>query len=140
MATTNEANPHRGEVDFPVRKPDGEIERNYILQLSLNAGSVLQKKFKGKPMGEIVAGLDKMDFETIREIAFMLLQKHHSDDIKTAEQAGDVVDDCGGVVKFAQAFQALLGLKAGVGQGAANPQTAQTSTTGDSTSMPVAPA
>lgn len=139
MATTNEANPHRGEVDFPVRNAGGDIERNYILKLSLNAGAALQKKFKGKPMGEIVAGLDKMDFDTIKELAFMLLQKHHADEVTTPDKAGDVVDDGGGIVKFAEAFKALLGVK-DASEGNGNPQTAQTSTSGSSTSTPGASA
>ena len=136
MAT---ANPERGEVDLPVKRADGEVERNYVLKLSINAAVTLQKKLR-KPMAEIVSSLDKMDFETIREIAFMLLQKYHKEDITTPEQAGDVVDDAGGIHPFARAFEALV-MKQQDGQGNANPQTAQgTSITGESSSMPVAPA
>ncbi len=136
MAT---ANPERGEVDFPVKSADGAVEKNYVLKLSINAAVTLQKKLK-KPMAEIVQGLDKMDFETIREIAFMLLQKHHAEDVKTPDAAGDVVDDGGGVQKFALAFQSLITANQG-GEGNANPPGAQApSTTAGSTSTHVAPA
>jgi hypothetical protein len=136
MAT---ANPERGEVDFPVKRGDGGVEKNYVLKLSINAAVALQKKLK-KPMAEIVGGLDKMDFEIIREIAFMLLQKHHAEEVKTPEAAGDVVDDGGGVQKFALAFQSLIAANQD-GEGNANPQAAQgQSITGKSTSTLDAPA
>ena len=137
---TNVANPEQGEVDFPVKTANGEVLRNYILKLSIKAGRALQKKLK-KPMGEIIVSLDKMDLDTVQEIAFMLLQKHHSDEVKTPDDAGEVLDDCGGVTKFALAFKELMtGQKAEAGEGSGNPPTAQTSITGNSTSTPVASA
>ena len=135
----NVANPERGEVELQVKSRDGNVEKTYVLKLSINAARALQKKYKGKPMGEIVAGLDKMDFESIADIAFMLLQKHHSEEVTTPDKAGDVLDDCGGVVPFAMAFRELISMKDA--EGNANPPKAQEpSTTGDSTSTPVAPA
>lgn len=120
------ANPERGEVDLEAHTPSGT--KHYTLKLSINAAVALQAKRK-KTMGEIVAELSTMDFNTIRALAFVVLQKHHKDEITTEELAGDVVDDAGGVVPFMAAMKALLEM----GQEAAdagNPPTAQGETTG----------
>ena len=137
MAT---ANPERGEVGLTVIR-DGET-REYVLKLSINAAVAMQKKL-GKPLTEIVNELQRLDVGVIREMAFMFLQKHHKDEIKTVEAAGDVIDDAGGIGKFLGAFQQLVKANnpdAGTGP-TGNPPTAQTeTTTGDSTSAPGASA
>lgn len=136
MAT---ANPERGEVALPVTR-DGETT-DYVLKLSLNAAVAMQKKL-GRPLAEIVNELQKMDASVIREMAFMFLQKHHKDEIKTVDQAGDLVDDAGGIGKFLGAFRQLIEANNPETTGGAtgNPPTAQTSGTSDaSTSAPDAP-
>lgn len=126
------ANPERGEVDLEVHTAEGT--KHYTLKLSINAAVALQAKRK-KTMGEIVQELSTMDFNTIRSLAFVVLQKHHKDEITTEEKAGDVIDDAGGVVPFMAAMRQLLEM----GQKAANdanPPTAQETTGGASISTP----
>jgi hypothetical protein len=129
------ANPERGEVGLVVVR--GDEEKEYVLKLSINAAVAMQKKL-GKPLTEVVNDLQKLDVAVIREMAFMFLQKHHKDEIKTVDLAGDVIDDAGGIGKFLGAFQQLVAANNpddGTGK-AANPPTAQATTTGDSTLPP----
>jgi hypothetical protein len=134
------ANPERGEVGLTAtRTVDGQPQtKEYTLKMSTNAAVALQRKCK-KPMSEIVAHVEKMDFEAIRDIAFMLLQKHHADEIKTQEQAGDVLDDLGSIGKFFDAFRQLMEVnQPPQGEGSANPLVTQTPTGDSSISKPVA--
>jgi len=136
---TNIGNPEQGEVDLHVKDKDGNITKTYVLKVSMKAGRALQQKHK-KPFGQIVASLDQLDLDSMQELAFAVLQKHHSDQVKTPDDAGEVIDEAGGIIPFATAFKALMGLKDEDGKGTENPPTAQSSTTGASTSTPVAPA
>jgi hypothetical protein len=142
MERTNRANAERGEVDLEIKNGDGEVERSYVLKLSMNAAVALQRKHK-KSMAQIFSEVERLDFEAMREIAFMLLQKHHSGDVKTPEQAGDIIDDAGGPDRFFGVYKALI--EANVprdaeGKPASNPPTAQTMTSGGSISTLDAPA
>lgn len=135
------ANPERGEVGLRVVR--GDEDKEYVLKLSVNAAAAMQKKL-GKPFGEIVRSLEKMDFEVMRELTFMLLQKHHRAEIKTLDQAGDLIEDAGGMGAFSKAFTELATMNAKAvedGTGA-NPQTAQAAemSSGGSTSQPDATA
>ena len=134
------ANPERGEVGLTVtRTVDGHQQtKEYTLKLSTNAAVTLQRKAK-KPMTEIVAHLEKMDFEAIRDLVFMLLQKHHADEFKTQESAGDFLDDLGSIGRFFDAFRQLMEVnQAATTEGSANPPIAATPTGESSTLMPAA--
>lgn len=127
------ANPERGEVGLKVIR--GDEEKVYILKLSINAAVAMQKEL-GKPLAEVVGDLEKLDVNTIRRMAFMFLQKFHKDEIKTVDQAGDLIDDAGGIGRFLGAFQQLVQANnPTTGESAGNPPKAQAATTtGDSTS------
>ncbi len=128
------ANPERGEVGLKVRR--GDEDKEYILKLSLNAAVAMQKK-TGKTLAVLVAEMERLDMEVVREMLFMFLQKHHAKDITTVAQAGDLFDDAGGLGSFIEAFQQLIQANnpPATGGAAGNPPTAQTeTTTGGSTS------
>lgn len=126
------ANPERGEVSLRVMR--GDEEKDYILKLSINAAVAMQKELK-KPLTEVVQDLEKLDVEVIRRMAFMFLQKYHKDEIKTVDQAGDLIDDAGGIGKFLGAFQQLVKANNPEGGAEGNPPKAQAKrTTGGSTS------
>lgn len=122
------ANPERGEVEITVIR-DGET-KPYVLKMTMNASVAMQKRL-GKPVAEIIDDLQKLDVLAIRDLAFMLLQKHHKDEIKTVEQAGDLLDDAGGIAVFLQKFEEVSRLNAG--EQTANPPTAQPTTGAPST-------
>ncbi len=134
------ANPERGEVALVItRSCNGlDAQKEYTLKLSMNAVVNLQARRK-KPMSEIVAEVELLDFASIRDIAFVLLQKYHAAEFDTLEKVGDLMDDAGGIAKFFEAFQLLMELNAGTtrGDGAAHPQTAQALTGVDSMLTPV---
>lgn len=128
------ANPTRGEVRIDVNgKP-------YTLKLTMNAGAVLQARTK-RTVGELMAAASALDFAAIRSVVWMLLQKHHADEFKTEEQAGDFIDDAGGVPGISDAISAVVMVNqppdTGEAADATHPQTAQAGTTGASASRPV---
>lgn len=91
------ANPERGEVEFPV---NGDV---YILKLSMNAAVVLQDK-TGRTIGQLLAACGDLDFNAIRSVTWMLLQKHHAAQFRTVEVVGDLIDEAGGVQSVADAL------------------------------------
>lgn len=126
MAT---ANPEKGEVALTVHRDDGT--RDYVLKLSINAAVALEKKRK-KTFAEIVAEVERLDMEVIRDIAFVLLQKYHKDEIKTVEAAGDLMDDAGGMESFFEAFRELVKVnEPPKGDGKTDPPVAATTTGAD---------
>lgn len=129
------ANPERGEVPLVVKR--GDEEREYVLKLTMTAAAALQKRL-GKTLGEALEDLAKMDVVTIMNLAFMLLQKHHKDEIKTVDQAGELIDDSGRMSAFIVAFNKVMEINTTEGTG--NPLTAQTAGGAPSTSAPDAPA
>lgn len=133
------ANPERGEVGISVtRVVNGRDETfEYTLKLSMNAAVALQNKRK-KTMSAIMAEVESLDFATIRDIAHMLLQKHHAKEFDTPEKAGDLIDEAGGLIPFFDAFRALMATNETPPsqEGSANPQPAQIQTGDGSMSMP----
>lgn len=130
------ANPERGEVALKVK------DRTFTLKLSMNAAVSLQKK-TGKKIGQLLNECTSLDFETIRTLVLMLLQKYHADEFKTEEQAGDLIDDAGGIAVFSDALTSLMDVNKPdvTSEGANRPPSAQPSGTGDSsTPTPVASA
>lgn len=129
------ANAERGEVALTVTNANGET-REYTLKLSMNAAAEMETKRK-MPIGQIVAQVEDLSMQAIRDIAFVLLQKYHKDEIKTVEQAGNLIDDAGGPEQFFAAFRALFEInKAPAVEGSENPPMAQAGA--GSTSMPAA--
>lgn len=123
MDRTNMANPERGEVDLPIRrKSDGEIVGNYVLKMGLNVGIALSKRI-GKPLEDCLLAIQNGDLEAIREFAFCVLQMHHSAEVLTPEDAGDVIDRAGGLEPFFDVFNALMKESAPEGR-TANPRKA----------------
>jgi hypothetical protein len=121
-------NSETGDVTVPVVTASGT--REYTLKLSMNASVQLQKRRK-QPLGEIVKDFTQMNAESMIEILFVLLQRHHALEIKTHEQAGDVLTDMGPRTFFA-AFQSVM--EHGAPEGAAdtaNPPKAAANPTGD---------
>ena len=116
------ANIERGEVEVVVN------DRPYSLKLSTNAAVALENRLK-KKIGAILADAEGLDFTAIRDIVWLLLQKHHAEEFKTPAQAGDFVDDAGGVKVFFETLQKLGQANAPDGAGA-NPQIAPTPGTG----------
>lgn len=129
------ANPERGEVALKVK------DKTFTLKLSMNAAVSLQKK-TGKKIGQLLNECSSLDFETIRTLVLMLLQKYHADEFKTEEQAGDLIDDAGGIAVFSDALTNLMDVNkpdpASTGDGKERPLLAQTTGTGEvSTPTPV---
>jgi hypothetical protein len=131
------ANPERGEVDLQVG------DRSYVLKLSMNAAATLEKKL-GRSLGSIMVAANSLEFTAIRTIVWLLLQRYHAADFKTEEQAGDLIDDVGGVAPFFDVLNKLGQVNQPdqrSGGDAAHPPGAQPSGTGDnSTPTPVASA
>lgn len=118
------ANAERGEVALTVTNTAGET-REYTLKLSMNAAAEMETKRK-MPIGQIVGQVEQLSMQAIRDIAFVLLQKYHKDEIKTVEQAGNLIDDAGGPEQFFAAFRALVEInKPPAVEGSENPPMAQ---------------
>lgn len=114
------ANIERGEVEVIVNS------KPYTLKLSMNAAAVLQTKHK-KTIGMLFKEASDLDFFAIRAMVWLFLQKFHAEEFKTEEQAGNFIDDAGGVNLFFNAIQALGEANA---EGADPNQPAQTNGTG----------
>lgn len=97
-------NPETGDVIVPVNR-DG-VAKEYTLKLSMNASVQLQQRRK-LPLGEIVKTFATMDTESMRDVLFVLLQRHHKDEIKTVADAGGVLEDMGSH-RFFAAFAAVM--------------------------------
>lgn len=130
------ANPERGEVNLTV---DGAV---YTLKLSMNAAVILQKR-AGKTIGTLLSDCNRLDFEAIRSVVWLLLQKHHADEFKTEDQVGNLIDAAGGIAPFADAVSEITKVNTveGEGKGKARPggpRPAQTSGTGGRSSSSLA--
>lgn len=86
------ANPERAEVPLVVTRDGVEVE--YVLKLSLAAARVLQTKWK-KTLGELIDGFGMSDAESLCQLAFLFLQVHHKDEIKTVDAATALLDEAG---------------------------------------------
>jgi hypothetical protein len=94
------ANPERGEVDLVAGG------RTYTLKLSMNAAVTLEQKYN-KTAGQIMAEASQLNFQAIRAVMWLLLQKYHSSDFPTEEAVGTLVDELGSVSKFWLALEQL---------------------------------
>lgn len=126
------SNPETGDVIVPVRI-NGE-RREFTLKLSINASVQLQQRRK-RPLGDIVKDFASMDVEAMRDVLFVLLQRHHGNEIKTQDQAGAVLEELG-ASRFFKAFTEVMkhGAAEGVAATNGNPQTAATMAGDGSTS------
>lgn len=119
-------NSETGEVTVAVAR--GAETREYVLKLGMNALVQLQQRRK-MPMAEIVSSFSKMDVESIRDMLFVMTRRHHKEDIKTVDQAGELLEDMG-LHTFFAVFTEVM--KNGASEStAANPPTAAIPT-GDS--------
>lgn len=122
------ANRERGEIEIIVK------EKPYTLKVSTNAMAVIQTRHK-KTLGDMLAGFGTLDVIAIRSVVWVLLQKHHAKQFTTEEQAGEFIDDAGGL---AVVMNILTELVAANNEGA-NPPTAQEpSGTGESSTLTLA--
>lgn len=123
------ANSERGEIEIIVN------DKPYTLKVTMNASIAIQTRTK-KTMGELINAATALDFEAIRDVVFMLLQKHHAAEFKTLTSVGDFIDDAGGVAAFFNALEQLAKANEVPGE---NPPIAQETSTGERLSeMPVA--
>lgn len=142
-----EINAERGEITFHVQRrfPLTKAEREqqpgetfktedkaYTLKLSMNAARQTEARTK-RTIGDLLRRAQELEFEAINQIFWSLCQKYHGEEIKTLDQAGELLDDCGGGVGFFEALNALneinqapASLTTAAAQGqTADPQTAQ---------------
>lgn len=94
------ANSERGEIEIIVN------DKPYTLKVTMNASIAIQARTK-KTMGEIINAATALDFEAIRDVVFMLLQKHHAEEFKTLTSVGNFIDDAGGVSVFFTTLERL---------------------------------
>lgn len=106
------ANPERGEVELvlPVNG-DGGAERRYTLRMSTNAICELQARTK-KTYGELLNDLSRVDYVSLRELVFSLLQRYHRKDFDTMLKVGDLIDDAGGLAGLMPTLTQLFRLNA----------------------------
>jgi hypothetical protein len=131
------ANIERGEVDMTItRIVDGQpVEKVYTLKLSMNAAVALEARTKRK-LGELMADAAALDFTAIRDLVYVLLQKHHAKEINSLTAAGEFIDDAGGVDAVSTSLNSLVEANASESGGAANPPAAPGGTGGGSTATP----
>jgi len=118
-----EINAERGEVSFKVtrkrnltkdEKADGanvgkttiEEVKDYTLKLSMSAAAGTEKRL-GRTIGDLLRRAQELEFTAILNLFWTLCQKYHKAEITTLDQAGDLLDDCGGAVPFFEALKAL---------------------------------
>jgi hypothetical protein len=94
------ANPERGEVPLIVG------DRTYTLKLSMNAAAALEGRLK-KSLGDIMRDAGSLNFQAIRTLVWLLLQKYHAAEFKTEAAAGELIDEAGGIGPFFAAIQQL---------------------------------
>lgn len=119
MASDLKANAERGEVPLVVVRDGQTLE--LVLFLSMTASMLLQKR-RQKTLGALIEDTDKFDVEAIRDVLFMLLQKHHAADFKTTEAVNNLIDEVGGPMRAYRKIVEVLKLNAP--EGDANPTTA----------------
>jgi hypothetical protein len=117
------ANPEKGEVELVIPATEEKPERRYTLKLSMNAAVTVERRLK-KSLGQLVKDAANLEFDSIRCLTWLLLQKRHAKEFKTEDQAGDLIDEAGGPGPFFAAISELNRLnspdaKAESGAGAA---------------------
>jgi hypothetical protein len=132
------ANPERGEVEMFVG------DRTYVLRPTMNALRALQKR-TGLTYQQAIESLSTIDPSVMCELIFALLQPCHSKEIKTVDQAGDLIDEAGGFNAVLLLMSEMMRLnqprgKGVLGEAKANPQTAQDGTGDNSGSTSAMPA
>jgi hypothetical protein len=139
------ANPGRGELDIVVARTgaDGQqTDHTYTVKLTMKAAIQVERLMK-KPFREVVVAAVRGDYAAIQAVIFMSLQKYHAPEFQTMDQAGELIDDAGGVDAF---FGRVMGIfdtgqpqaadEGGVG--VADPPDAQAGTSDASKSTDVA--
>ena len=130
------ANPDRGEQQIDVNG------LTYTLKLSMMAARQLQKRNKGKTIGELMSAASRLDYDAIGELMFGLLQEHHAKDFPNMKAVDELIDAAGGPRVFFEYCERLEAIAAaskapGVEGAEENPPTAQAGT-GDSSELRLA--
>ena len=84
------ANPEQGEVEVKVG------EDVYVLKMSMRAARQLQKRNKGKTVGDLFSMASRLDFDAVGELMFGLLQEFHGKDFPTMNEVDALIDRAGG--------------------------------------------
>lgn len=97
----------RGVAKVTVNNEDSRFHgKTFTLQMSMNAAVKVEQTTK-KRIGQLYQEAAALGFESIRIVVWALLQKHHAQEFKAVESAGELIDDVGGIGIF---FQALMRL------------------------------
>lgn len=116
------ANKERGEL----RLAAGDQE--YTLKLTTNACCEMEDR-AGKVFDRVISDAGRGSLRDVRWLLWAALQEHHGDTVKTAPDAGRVIDEMGGLAKVAIKINELMALNsddpAVTGDGSVNPQSAE---------------
>lgn len=133
------ANKERGALTL-----DAGSFGSLTLFLTTNACCDMEDR-AGKAFDEVIDGLNKGNMRDIRWLLWACLQEYHGDQIKEPRDAGQVIDEAGGVGGVTRQLTRFMTLntadapKAEEGDGK-NPPSAEAPTGVDSTLTPVASA
>ncbi|MDH5244805.1 MAG: hypothetical protein OEW98_00015 [Betaproteobacteria bacterium] len=119
-------------------------EKEYTLRPRTNAIRALQQR-TGKTYGEILRSFDDFDVEATTQFLFAVLQPYHAKEIKHIDQAGDLMDDAGGILVVKEVLLEMLKAnmppaKLAPKDGEDRPRQAATDGTGDASGSTPAPA
>lgn len=125
------ANKERGEL----RLAAGDQE--YTLKLTTNSLCEMED-LAGKVTDVVIAGAAKGSLRDVRWLLWAAMQEHHAATVKTAKDAGRVIDLMGGLAKVALKMNELMALNRDDGAeasagGEGNPPSAEASTGAGST-------
>lgn len=135
------ANKERGEVSLVAR------DKTYTLVMTTNGACELENAC-GRSLDDIFAGALRGKLVDVRWMIWGTLQAHHADEIKTPQDAGNFIDDAGGLLVVANAINGFMQAnadtstdkKAGKSGAPADPPDAQAVNGNDSTLTLVASA
>lgn len=98
------ANKARGEVELVVsREVDGKPDtKRLTLRLTMNAAAELETRHPGKGVLQLVMAATQGHFTSLRDVVWLLLQKHHAKEFPDPATVGEFIDEWGG-------FEAFLG-------------------------------
>lgn len=118
------ANKERGEL----RLAAGDQE--YTLKLTTNSCCEMEER-SGKVFDAVIRDAGKGSVRDIRWLLWATLQEHHGEAVKTAKDAGNVIDQMGGLANVAVKMNELMELNRDGGkaaEGSGNPPSAEGST------------
>jgi hypothetical protein len=97
------ANKERGEMLLVAGN------QTYTLRLTTNACCEVEDR-SGKLFDDVMVGVKKGSFSSLRWFLWAALQEHHADTVKTPKDAGSILDAAGGIVGLIDQMQAFIAL------------------------------